>query len=135
MEEITLPQSQQVEEAAAAVTALSKTAPDSSAAAPPPPPSDVLRLRGLPFAATEVEVVDFFKDFELKGTPLLCKRNGAVITKALVCLIILQIWICSAKVGLRGSATSSWEVKTHCRRPPLLWRHLTARTWGIVTCA
>jgi hypothetical protein len=122
MEEITLPQSQQVEEAAAAVTALPMAVPEASAAAPPPPPSDVLRLRGLPFAATEAEVVDFFKDFELKGSPLLCKRNGAVNAKLRPIRNSSNLG-CDSKVELRESAMSSWVVKTRLRRPPLLWRH------------
>jgi hypothetical protein len=35
----------------------------------------VLRLRGLPFQATEEEVVEFFEDVQLEQV-VLCRRNG-----------------------------------------------------------
>lgn len=36
----------------------------------------VLRMRGLPFAATEDDIRAFFHDFTLEET-YLCRRNGA----------------------------------------------------------
>ena len=40
-----------------------------------PTRSSVLRLRGLPFAATESDIEEFFKGFQLKQVQI-CKRNG-----------------------------------------------------------
>ncbi|CAD7695209.1 unnamed protein product [Ostreobium quekettii] len=45
--------------------------------------SSVLRLRGLPFAATEGDVEEFFKGFELKQVQI-CKRNGRSTGEAYV---------------------------------------------------
>lgn len=53
----------------AQVTAASSAAPASAA------PTGVLRLRGLPFAATSEDVTNFFDDFKLSNI-FFCKRNG-----------------------------------------------------------
>ncbi len=41
----------------------------------PAPATSVLRLRGLPFQATEADVVEFFADVPLEQI-VLCRRNG-----------------------------------------------------------
>jgi hypothetical protein len=40
--------------------------------------SPVLRLRGLPFLATSLDVKDFFSDFELSDV-YICRRNGEAV--------------------------------------------------------
>lgn len=48
-----------------------------------PTRSSVLRLRGLPFAATESDIEEFFKGFQLKQVQI-CKRNGRSTGEAYV---------------------------------------------------
>lgn len=50
---------------------------------PSGPPAAVLRLRGLPFAACEDDVREFFKGYELTNI-FLCKRNGRATGEAYV---------------------------------------------------
>lgn len=37
--------------------------------------TSILRLRGLPYTATEAELVDFFSDWTVEATHI-CTRNG-----------------------------------------------------------
>ncbi len=45
-------------------------------ASPPPVQSSTTRLRGLPYSATEEDLIAFFEDFDIKSTHI-CKRSGA----------------------------------------------------------
>ena len=45
-------------------------------ASPPPVQSATTRLRGLPYSATEEDLIGFFEDFDIKSTHI-CKRSGA----------------------------------------------------------
>lgn len=65
-----------------------------SEGSPEPQAADaaVLRLRGLPFQATEEEVVEFFEDVQLEQV-VLCRRNGrwrclSFSNTALVCSVL-----------------------------------------------
>lgn len=42
---------------------------------PPPVQSATTRLRGLPYSATEEDLIAFFEDFEIVSTHI-CKRSG-----------------------------------------------------------
>jgi len=45
-------------------------------ASPPPVQSATTRLRGLPYSATDEDLIAFFEDFEVVSTHI-CKRSGA----------------------------------------------------------
>lgn len=46
-------------------------------ASPLPVQSSTTRLRGLPYSATEEDLIYFFEDFDIKSTHI-CKRSGAL---------------------------------------------------------
>jgi len=71
-----------------------------------PARSSVLRLRGLPFAATESDVEEFFKGFQLKQVQI-CKRNGRSTGEAYVQL---------ESEGAAGSAMQELNCKHMGRR-------------------
>ncbi len=50
---------------------------DEAVDKPAAPGSSVLRLRGLPFQATEEDIKEFFSGYELKQI-FICRRGGAI---------------------------------------------------------
>jgi hypothetical protein len=104
---------------AAPADAAAAPAAESGAAATPPPSGErgVLRLRGIPFAANESNIFQFFEGAESIQQPLevyICRRNGEQFGRA------TARWVCSPRaascqgVRRRGSHGHSSSLSMQC---------------------
>lgn len=82
-------------------------------ASPPPVQSSTTRLRGLPYSATEEDLIAFFEDFDIKSTHI-CKRSGALRPR-LPC-VACPVLAFAVEIRLTASVAACAELRVFAGR-------------------